>query len=132
MDGHYPLLQDTTLIALQYVQLFSVVSMLIIGVALVNFFSMMVTRIRIRRREIGLRVVCGSTTGGLFRLFVSELVLLMLGSGLLGLVFLEVAKEKFQELSAVEGGLYLPALGYFFFIESTSKCNITNNVCRTL
>ena len=79
--------------------------MLIIGVALVNFFSMMVTRIRIRRREIGLRVVCGSTTGGLFRLFVSELVLLMLGSGLLGLVFLEVAKEKFQELSAVEGGL---------------------------
>ena len=76
----------------------------------------MVTRIRIRRREIGLRVACGSTTGGLFRLFVSELVLLMLGSGLLGLVFLEVAKEKFQELSAVEGGLYLPALGYFFFL----------------
>ena len=114
MDCHYTLFQDTNRIALQYVQLFSVVSMLIIGVALVNFFSMMVTRIRIRRREIGLRVACGSTTGGLFRLFVSELVLLMLGSGLLGLVFLEVAKEKFQELSAVEGGLYLPALGYFF------------------
>ena len=116
MDCHYTLFQETNRIALQYVQLFSVVSMLIIGVALVNFFSMMVTRIRIRRREIGLRVVCGSTTGGLFRLFVSELVLLMLGSGLLGLVFLEVAKEKFQELSAVEGGLYLPALGYFFFL----------------
>ena len=116
MDCHYTLFQDTNRIALQYVQLFSVVSMLIIGVALVNFFSMMVTRIRIRRREIGLRVVCGSTTGGLFRLFVSKLVLLMLGSGLLGLVFLEVAKEKFQELSAVEGGLYLPALGYFFFL----------------
>lgn len=116
MDCHYTLFQDTNRIALQYVQLFSVVSMLIIGVALVNFFSMMVTRIRIRRREIGLRVVCGSTTGGLFRLFVPELVLLMLGSGLLGLVFLEVAKEKFQELSGVEGGLYLPALGYFFFL----------------
>lgn len=116
MDCHYTLFQDTNRIALQYVQLFSVVSMLIIGVALVNFFSMMVTRIRIRRREIGLRVVCGSTTGGLFRLFVSELVLLMLGSGLLGLVFLEVAKEKFQELSGVEDGLYLPALGYFFFL----------------
>ncbi len=116
MDCHYILFQDTNRVALQYVQLFSVVSMLIIGVALVNFFSMMVTRIRIRRREIGLRVACGSTTGGLFRLFVSELVLLMLGSGLLGLVFLEVAKEKFQELSAVEGGLYLPALGYFFFL----------------
>lgn len=116
MDCHYTLFQDTNRIALQYVQLFSVVSMLIIGVALVNFFSMMVTRIRIRRREIGLRVVCGSTMGGLFHLFVSELVLLMLGSGLLGLVFLEVAKEKFQELSAVEGGLYLPALGYFFFL----------------
>ena len=116
MDCHYTLFQDTNRVALQYVQLFSVVSMLIIGVALVNFFSMMVTRIRIRRREIGLRVVCGSTTGGLFRLFVSELVLLMLGSGLLGLVFLEVAKEKFQELSAVEGGLYLSALGYFFFL----------------
>ena len=114
MDCHYTLFQETNRVALQYVQLFSVVSMLIIGVALVNFFSMMVTRIRIRRREIGLRVACGSTTGGLFRLFVSELVLLMLGSGLLGLVFLEVAKEKFQELSAVEGGLYLPALGYFF------------------
>lgn len=112
----YTLYQDTTQVALQYIRLFSVVSVLIIGVALINFFSMMVTRIRIRRREIGLRVVCGSTTGGLFRLFVSELVLLMLGSGLLGLVFLEVAKEKFQELSAVEGGLYLPALGYFFFL----------------
>ena len=116
IDCHYTLFQDTNRVALQYVQLFSVVSMLIIGVALVNFFSMMVTRIRIRRREIGLRVACGSTTGGLFRLFVSELVLLMLGNGLLGLVFLEVAKEKFQELSAVEGGLYLPALGYFFFL----------------
>ena len=112
----YTLYQDTTQVALQYIRLFSVVSVLIIGVALINFFSMMVMRIRIRRREIGLRVMCGSTMGGLFRLFASELFLLFFSSGLLGMALLEATRDKFCELSSVEGGLYLPSLGYFFLV----------------
>lgn len=112
----YTLFQNNNQIALQYIRLFSWVGLLIIGIALVNFFSMLVTRIRIRRREIGLRVVCGSGTFGLFRMFVTELVVLLLAGGLLGMLLLELMEKKFCELSAVDDTIYLPAFGYFLLI----------------
>ena len=110
---HYTLLKDKNSIALTYIQLFAAVGAGVIFMALINYFSLMVTRIRIRTRELGLRVVCGSTKTGLAALFGMELAILMLASGLLGMAFIEWAEPKFCELSQVTEGVMTSATGYF-------------------
>ena len=110
---HYTLLRNENDVALTYVQLFATVGALVILMALINYFSLMVTRIRIRTRELGLRVVCGSSKTGLSVLFGMELTVLMLVSGLLGMVFIELAEPKFRELSQVTEGVMTSAASYF-------------------
>lgn len=113
MRCHYTLLKDENSFALTYIQLFAAVGALVIFMALINYFSLMVTRIRIRTRELGLRVVCGSSKAGLSFLFGMELAVLMLVSGFLGMVFIEWAEPKFCELSQVTEGVMSSAAGYF-------------------
>ena len=109
----YTLLKDENSIALTYIQLFAAVGAGVVFMALINYFSLMVTRIRIRTRELGLRVVCGSSKAGLSFLFGMELAVLMLVSGFLGMVFIEWAEPKFCELSQVTEGVMSSAAGYF-------------------
>lgn len=109
----YTLLKDENSIALTYIQLFAAVGAGVVFMALINYFSLMVTRIRIRTRELGLRVVCGSSKAGLSLLFGMELAVLMLVSGFLGMVFIEWAEPKFCELSQVTEGVMSSAAGYF-------------------
>lgn len=112
----YTLLKDENSIALTYIQLFAAVGAGVIFMALINYFSLMVTRIRIRTRELGLRVVCGSSKAGLSLLFGTELTVLMLASGFLGMVFIEWAEPKFCELSQVTEGVMTSSAGYFVLI----------------
>ena len=113
---HYTLLKDENSIALTYIQLFAAVGAGVIFMALINYFSLMVTRIRIRTRELGLRVVCGSSKAGLSLLFGTELTVLMLASGFLGMTFIEWTEPKFCELSQVTEGVMTSSAGYFVLI----------------
>lgn len=113
---HYTLLKDENSIALTYIQLFAAVGAGVIFMALINYFSLMVTRIRIRTRELGLRVVCGSSKAGLSLLFGTELTVLMLASGFLGMTFIEWTDPKFCELSQVTEGVMTSSTGYFVLI----------------
>ena len=113
---HYTLLKDENSIALTYIQLFAAVGAGVIFMALINYFSLMVTRIRIRTRELGLRVVCGSSKAGLSLLFGTELTVLMLASGFLGMTFIEWTDPKFCELSQVTEGVMTSSAGYFVLI----------------
>lgn len=117
---HYTLLKNENSIALTYIQLFAAVGAGVIFMALINYFSLMVTRIRIRTRELGLRVICGSSKVGLSLMFGTELTVLMLASGFLGMVFIEWAEPKFCELSQVTEGVMTSAAGYFVGVFAVS------------
>lgn len=116
MRCHYTLLKDENSFALTYIQLFAAVGALVIFMALINYFSLMVTRIRIRTRELGLRVVCGSSKAELSLLFGTELTVLMMVSGFLGMTFIEWTEPKFCELSQVTEGVMISSAGYFVLI----------------
>lgn len=103
-------------ISLSYIKMFSVIGITVILVSLVNFFSILVTRINIRRREIALRISCGSGTKELILMFVTELVMTMLLSGLIGMSLMELLKSEFVRLADIEDSFYLSSLWYFFVI----------------
>lgn len=95
---------------------FVLISILVILAALFNYFSIMVSRILIRARELTLRVVCGSSRRGLFVLFGTEMFLILAVSGMLSMVLIELATPKFHELSGVEGSVMLVSAGYFLIV----------------
>lgn len=103
-------------ISLSYIKMFSVVGITVILVSLVNFFSILITRMNIRRREIALRISCGSSTKELILMFVTELVVMMLFSGLIGMSLMELLKSEFVRLADIEDSFYLFSLWYFFVI----------------
>ena len=113
---HYTIFQDNDTISLMYVKLFSAVGIVVIFISLVNFFSILVTRINIRKREIALRISCGSGIKSMISLFATELFIIILVSGFSGMVLIEILETKFVELSGVETEFYLPSLSYFVIL----------------
>lgn len=100
-----------------YLVLFSVAGALVILCSLFNYLSLFVTRMRMRSREMEYRKVCGSSGAGLFTLFVTEYLLQILASGLVGMVLLEISLPLFKEMSGVTGSIY--GESFLFFVGVT-------------
>ena len=66
---------------------------------------------RMRKRELALRKVNGSSNGGLLTLLLTELVLLLILSSGIGLVLIELILPTFKRLSQINEGVS------FFYIE---------------
>ncbi|MBQ8225157.1 MAG: ABC transporter permease [Bacteroides sp.] len=109
----YSMYNEERDIKFQYLILFSSVGALIIFVSLLNFLSLFLTRLRMRAKEVALRKVCGSSTLSLYGLFFCEYILLILLSGLIGMVLLEFSYPTFRSFTGVEGGIYAESLSYF-------------------
>ncbi len=60
-----------------HLRLFVVLGIIVICCALFNYFTVLVTRIRIRQRELALRYVHGASMGSLILLVATELVLIL-------------------------------------------------------
>ncbi len=60
-----------------HLRLFVILGIIVICCALFNYFTMLVTRIRIRQRELALRYVYGASMGSLISLVATELVLIL-------------------------------------------------------
>lgn len=118
----YTVFHDDNRVSLMYIKLFSIIGVAVVLISLINFFSLLVTRISIRKREIALRLSCGSGMWGMTCLFVTELLIVMFSAGFIGMALMEILERKFVELSGVEGGLYLSSLLYFVFILVASVC----------
>ena len=112
----YTVLQDRQSVSIFYIRLFSALGLLLIVLALVNFFSMLVSRMHLRRRELALRIACGSSRGGLTGLFLSELFLILSGAGLLGMILVEAVEMPFCMLSGIEGSIRLPVVVCFLLL----------------
>ena len=96
-----------------YLVLFAVAGGLVILCSLFNHLALFISRINIRRRELGLRKVCGSSGRGLFAMLTMEYALLILLSGLVGMTLVEALRSPFNVLSGVEGDIYVQSLLYF-------------------
>lgn len=98
-------------VKLDHIRLFACISGLVIICGICNYLTMLVTRIRMRRRELALRKVNGSSNRGLLTLLLTELVLLLILSSGIGLVLIELILPTFKCLSQIDEGTS------FFYIE---------------
>ena len=95
-----------------HLRLFVILGIIVICCAMFNYFTMLVTRIRIRQRELALRYVHGASMGSLITLIATELMLILVTSMLLATGIVSYVYEDFRELSGVDEPLsYI--LGWF-------------------
>lgn len=79
-----------------YVFIFSVISVIILLIACINFMNLSTARSSLRAREVGLRKVVGSSRGRLMRQFLSESILLSFISLALGLLIIQVLLPAYR------------------------------------
>nr|WP_186972101.1 ABC transporter permease [Bacteroides intestinalis] len=113
---HYSPVNENKSIKFYYLILFSIAGGLVILCSLFNYLSLFISRTRMRRREIELRKVCGSSIGGLFALLSIEYLYIILLSGLIGMALVELVLPTFQTMSGVSGNIYGESLLYFLGI----------------
>ena len=89
-------------VKLNHVRLFACIGALVIICGLCNYLTMLVTRIRMRKRELALRKVNGASNGNLLSLLLSELILLLVLSLGLGIMMIELILPVFKELSQID------------------------------
>ena len=116
----YTVFQDRQSVSILYIRLFSVLGLLLIVLALVNFFSMLVSRMHLRRRELALRIASGSSRVGLTGLFLSELLLILSGTVLLGMILMEAVEKPFCTLSGIGGSIRLPVAVCFLLLAAVT------------
>jgi len=81
-----------------YVYIFSVISIIILLIACINFMNLSIAKSSLRAKEVGLRKVVGSSRNKLMRQFLSESVLLSYISLALGIVIVEILLPLYRNL----------------------------------
>jgi putative ABC transport system permease protein len=102
---------------IQFVYIFSVIAVLILLIACVNFMNLSTARSANRAREVGIRKVAGSTKGHLILQFLTESILLSLFSLVLALGIAVLLLPMFNQLAGKSlhpdvlfSGRFLPLL----------------------
>lgn len=102
---------------IQFVYIFSVIAVLILLIACVNFMNLSTARSANRAREVGIRKVAGSTKGHLIIQFLTESMLLSLFSLVLALFIAVLLLPMFNQLAGKSlhpnvlfSGRFLPLL----------------------
>jgi putative ABC transport system permease protein len=82
-----------------YVYIFSIVGLLILAIAVINYVNLTTARSSVRIKEIGIRKVIGSGRKQLLYMFFSESILLSVLATILGMVLIQAALPYFNHLS---------------------------------
>ena len=82
-----------------YVRLFSIIGMLVLAIACINFMNLSTARSEKRAREVGVRKAIGSGRIDLVYQFLLESVLITFMSFLVGLLFVQLALPSFNILT---------------------------------
>jgi putative ABC transport system permease protein len=83
---------------MQYVRLFIIIAILIIGIACINFMNLSTARSEQRAREVGVRKAMGAGRSMLIRQFFSESILMSLFAMLLAALIIVIALPAFNTL----------------------------------
>ncbi|HTI59873.1 ABC transporter permease [Mucilaginibacter sp.] len=82
-----------------YVYVFSVVALLILSIAVINYFNLTTARSSVRLREIGIRKVIGSGRRQLMLMFFSESILFTVLATTIAMVLVQFVLPYFNHLS---------------------------------
>lgn len=88
-------------VKLEHIRLFAVIGALVIICGLCNYLTMLITRIRMRKRELALRKVNGASDGSLLTLLLSELILMLAISFGGGIMLIELILPAFKQMSQI-------------------------------
>jgi len=107
-----------------YVYVFSVVALLILAIAVINYVNLTTARSSVRVKEVGVRKVIGSSKKQLMLMFFAESVLLTIIATLLAGVLIGFALPYFNQLSGkslilLQFGLSKTVLVFFVFSLTT-------------
>lgn len=83
----------------EYVRLFSIIGILVLAIACINFMNLSTARSEKRAREVGVRKAIGSARIDLVYQFLMESILITFLSFLLGLIFVQLALPAFNTLT---------------------------------
>ena len=112
-ESYELLFKDETQIRQIYIRMFVWIGILVMVIVLINYFSLLVSQMMNRSKELALRLVNGSSRRGLFALFATELIMMLLVSGFISFLLMEWAEKMFRTISYVKTAWLPEALAYF-------------------
>ncbi len=89
-------------ITFRYIVYFSLVGVLVIVCALINYLTMFVNRMQVRQREMALRLVHGASLRSLVRMLGMEFLMLMLSALFVGMILMELLFTTFIRLAEID------------------------------
>ena len=89
-------------ITFRYIVYFSLVGVLVIVCALINYLTMFVNRMQVRQREMVLRLVHGASLRSLVRMLGMEFLMLMLAALFVGMILIELLFTAFIRLAEID------------------------------
>lgn len=113
---------QNAVIQIHYLKLFALVGFLVILCSLINYLFLFASRLCIRSREINLRKVCGSSLGQIYLMLTIEFLFILLISGMLGMMFIELTLPGFKELSRIDGSVYGEASLFYIAVSILALC----------
>lgn len=91
-----------TEVKFQHVVLFSIASVLVILCCLLNYIGLFISQIRTRSKEFALRMVNGASSFRLFKMLMTEYILLFFVAWFFSMMFIELLLPFFKEVSEVK------------------------------
>ena len=89
-------------ITFQYIIYFSIAGILIITCALINYLTLFINRMRVRQREMALRMIHGANIRSLVSLLTVEFLLLVACAVTTGFLLIEICFPSFIELTGID------------------------------
>lgn len=89
-------------ITFQYIIYFSIAGILIITCALINYLTLFINHMRVRQREMALRMIHGANIRSLVSLLTVEFLLLLACAVTTGFLLIEICFPSFIELTGID------------------------------
>ena len=102
-------------INLYYIYILMLLGIVLIVCSLTNYFTLFVTKMRMRVREISLRYANGAGTAQVLMLFCTEIAVILLLSLMAGAVICAFAMPYFKDLSVMDRPTHALILGYILW-----------------
>ena len=114
----------TGLVKIGHIRIFALLGLLVVVCAIFNYLSLYTIRIRMRARELTLRLVCGSTRKQLLMLLITEFLLLLLAACFLGMLFVGLTLPEFKKITHIgeEDFYFFRTMGLYML--AVSLCTI--------
>ena len=94
--------EKEAIITLDYIIYFSVAGGLIILCAIINYLALFVNRMRVRQREMGLRMLVGANLRSLMTMLGTEFLMLLTCAWFVSCMMTELSIGKFTELASID------------------------------